>query len=569
MSDAFPKTAPGSEVMYDPELGAQVINESGVSTDGVIAAVMDQHPEMAALVRWGINTQARSGSLFERDIYTTPEKIFDQFRTAHYALENDDIVSGVCDSTESLAFGKLDFEAEEEDEEDVWNQIAADIDLDGRLREMWRELFTVSQFYCAIWWGKKSYTVRGKTDQGVKRKRTFRNLRVPLALTLIDPLKVIPVGNFLFNQEQLVYIADKNEGNQIDQAMTSPGLDPTLSQLIMGKYEPSFDEMRSLNEIAGGAGISGRNLYLLNPKSVWRHGLTRPQFQRFSSVRMKSVFELLDLKHQLRQMDRAHLIGGTNFIVLVTKGSDQIPARPEEIANLQAQVRTVARVPVIVGDHRLKVEIVTPKLDSTLQPERYNGLDARITARLYLMFLTGNFSAGARGDDSIKLARVVARGLQSRRHMLRRGLEQYLIRPTVDQNDELTSQAKLRFHPKRIDLDFDPALASYYLDLRDRGDMSRESVLDEVDISQVDEARKRQREQDRYDKVFVPTNVPFSGQAGPGGGGQGNNGTPNNTGGPADPKAAGRTMGGLRNGGGAAPGTGQGQLPRNPRRRSK
>lgn len=562
MSDNFPKTAPGSEVLYDPELGAQIINESGVSTDNVIAGIMDQHPEMAALVRWGINTQARSGSLFERDVYTTPDKIFDQFRTAHYAMENDDIVSGVCDSTESLAFGKLDFEAEDEDEEDVWNQIAADVDLDSRLREMWRELFTVSQFYCAIWWGTKSYTVRGKTDQGVKRKKTFRRLKVPVALTLIDPLKIIPVGNFLFNQEQLVYIADRAEGNQIDAAMNNPGLDPTITQLILRKYEPSFDEMRSLNEMVGNAGVSGRNLYLLNPKNVFRHGLTRPQFQRFSTVRMKSVFELLDLKHQLRQMDRAHLIGGTNFIVLVTKGSDQIPARPEEIANLQAQVRTVARVPVIVGDHRLKVEIVTPKLDSTLQPERYNGLDARITARLYLMFLTGNFSAGARGDDSIKLARVVARGLQSRRHMLRRALEQYVVKPTIDQNDELSGTAKLRFHPKRIDLDFDPALASYYLDLRDRGDMSRESVLDEVDISQADEARKRQREKDRFDDLFTPTNVPFDGQAP-------QNGGPNNGGGPADPKAAGRRLGGNRNGGGAAPGTGQGELPRNPRRRSK
>lgn len=43
---------------------------------------------------------------------------------------------------------------------------------------------------------------------------------------------------------------------------------------------------------------------------------------------MKSIFELLDLKQQLRQMDRAHLIGGSNFIVLMTMGDkDHYPAR--------------------------------------------------------------------------------------------------------------------------------------------------------------------------------------------------------------------------------------------------
>ena len=138
-------------------------------------------------------------------------------------------------------------------------------------------------------------------------------------------------------------------------------------------------------------------------------------------------------------MDRAHLIGATNFIILVKKGSDQRPAQPGEVDRLQTQVRTLARVPVIVGDHRLSIEIITPKTDTTLQPERYNGLDARITARLYQMFMTGNYSAGAKGDDSIKLARVVARGLEGRRHMLRPSIERHILRPTFAANAQLTS----------------------------------------------------------------------------------------------------------------------------------
>ena len=125
---------------------------------------------------------------------------------------------------------------------------------------------------------------------------------------------------------------------------------------------------------------------------------------------MKSIFELLDLKSQLRQMDRVHLIGGTNFIIVVTKGTDQHPAKPQEIANLQAQVRTVARLPVLVGDHRLQVEIVTPKMDMTLKAERYNSIDSRITGRLYLTMVSGAYQAGTTGDDSIKLTKVIAAG---------------------------------------------------------------------------------------------------------------------------------------------------------------
>lgn len=557
MTENTPMPTQGSEHMVDPIFGSYVINDTDIDNSEVIKALQSDHPELAALVRWGHGTQ-RQGSLFERDVYVGPDDIYKTMEIARHAAQHDDVVSGVIDSTEALAFGKIDFESDDEDEEDIWNQIAADIDLDARLREMWREEFTVSQFYGAIYWGRKTYKVRGKSQKGVSRKKTFNNLLVPRGITLLDPMKVVPVGNLMFNNERLAYIADRGENDVIDQVINGTKSDPTISALIQGRYIPDRAERKWLADLLPESGGVDR-LYTLHPKNVFRHTATRPHFERFAEVRMRSIFELLDLKQQLRAMDRAHLLGGTNFIVLVTKGSDAIPAKPAEISNLQAQVRMVARVPVIVGDHRLKVEIVTPKLDATLQPEKYNGLDSRITARMYQMFNTGNYAAGAKGDDSIKLARVVARGLQARRHMLRRTVEKHIIRPTMEANEAFTSHAKLQFHPKRIDLDFDPNFANYILDLRDRGDISRESILDEVDFSQFDEARKRRVEAEKYDEVFTPVNVPVPGVA-PG----------SNFGGPtADPKAGGRRGGGLRNGGGAAPGSGQGQPAADPRNKSK
>jgi hypothetical protein len=581
-------------VLLDPYFGS-VINETDVPTERVMGEAARLNPLIASIAKWTAETQgtsarSRNGGLLDRDRYVTPENIYEQMRLAHHAVENDDVVSGVLESTESLAFSKVSFYAEDEDEEDVYNQIAADIDLDSRLREMWRELFTTSQFYAAVWWHTKTYKVRGRnTETGVKRKKEF-TLRVPKAITLLDPLKIVPVGNPMFNQEKLAYIADRDEDSVFGEVMTGPrGTDPIIERLIVGKYEPDRKERSWLGEL----GVAPDRLYLLNPATVFRHSATRPQFQRFASVRMKSVFELLDQKQQLRQMDRAHLIGGTNFIVLITKGSDDHPAKPEEIRNLQDSVRVIARVPIMIGDHRLKVEIITPKLDSTLRPERYNTIDSRITGRLYQMFVLGNYSAGSGNDDSAKLVKVIARGMESRRHMLRRTLEVAIFDPIFEKNDTLETAPKLRYHPKNIALDFDPNWASFLLDLRAARELSRETLLSQMDMDQGDEAAMLQREAEKYDDIFM-TQVPFTAPNGtpsggpggppgaPGGGppnapGPGGGGAPGTTpppagpmpGSPAELKRQGRTGGGNRNGGGRAPGTGQGQPPKNVRRKSK
>ncbi len=881
--------------LVDPDLGVQVIDDTGLDIEA--SSVWDSvrhQPEVAAMVRWVTDIlpanegggrggrQTRAGTLFRRDRYLDPGTVFEQMMVARDATESDDIVGGVADTTEALAFNRMSFLCKDEDEEDVWNQLAGDLDLDSRLREMWRELFTFSQFYSCIWWGHKTYKVRGETESGNAKRKTFENLEVPLGLTILDPLKVVPVGGLLFNQESLAYLADPFEVDMLDAAAANdPQADPLARQIILEHYEPSELERRQL----ANAGISIIRLYRLNPANVFRHTLTRPQYQRFAAVRMRSVFEILDLKAQLRQMDRAHLVGGTNFIVLVKKGSDQFPAKPSEVTNLQAQVRTVAQVPVIVGDHRLSVEIVTPKTDKTLEPERYNGLNAALTARLYGMFNTGNFcltvdtqiftrfgwvtfdqlrvgdevltanpstgmsewqattavnvfdhdgpifsmeaashsslstaehrwlvsqrfvpgeyrwefrqahdltaaskipvalpcadlptaatvpddlvellawfwtegnfahggtmwsvnqsptanprncariealfrrlfgepsppeprdevtgrfaggtswrrwgkmgftaptalfdmrrfvsaekiptqaflhaltayqltlfiniavdgdgcrggnkeclfqkdpegivffqqlcvlaglpvstvrhtdlvdrvtllkrqfirpiaaadvkrgpaqaraewvhykgqvwcpttpngtwlakrrgtiyftgnSAGAKNDDSIKLAMVVARGMEGRRRQLKRVIEAKVISETWRRNAALTRDTKLRFHPSRIELTFDPSTVQFLIDMRDRGDISRESYVGELDVDQADEAVLREREKDRYDDIFTPTIVPFTGPV-----------TTTDKPKP-DPRTAGRNQGGNKNGGGAAPGTGQGKAPR-------
>lgn len=542
----------GSTHWFDPQTGGVILNDSEVSTPEVMATLESQAPEVAAIARWA-NSSVRGNarnSLFERDRYVTPDAIYDQFKTAYDAVQTDDIVAGVAEITENIALGWLNFDADAEDESDVFLQVAEDIDLDARVREMWRDRFTISQGYVSVMWGKKRYKARGLTKGGNRRRKEY-NIICPTGMSVLDPLKVVPVGNFMFGQERLAYIANRGEAEQIDEVLAGQNTtDLMVRNLIERRYEPNMSEMQFLSDNK----IDPSRLFLFKPEAVFRHYDTKPAYERFAYVRMKSVFEILDLKHQLRSADRSVLLGASNFIVLIKKGSDQRPAKSEEIHGLQSQVRTIARVPVIVGDHRLSIEIITPKTDSTVKPERYNTLDARLTARLAGILQTGNYAAGASGDDSLKLAKMMSRSLESTRASIIRTIRANILLPMLRRNvGVLESQdVTLHFNPKRISLDFDPSIAIMLQDLRDRGDLSRESHLDELGYDQDAEARRKMREAESgLDEVFKPSFVPFSQNP------QGTDNTPSDSTPPEDPKQAGRRKGGTRNGGGAGPGSGK------------
>jgi hypothetical protein len=374
--------------IYQTTDGTVVINESEASMENALNAVGDAWPELATLANWvqKITPPARKGSILHRDKYTARSKYLEELGVARSAATDDDIVSGALDLTEGLAFSRMKFKAQDLDEQDIWNQIGADLDLDSKFKEWWRELSTVSQVYTAKFWGVKTYKVRGTTDSGTRRKKSFR-LLVPTALSVLDPTKIVPVGNLWFGQEDLAYAADRDEAEMIRKVLDGRASDSIVSQMIVSPYTPTKNERKELSE----AGYPVDTLFLTSKAHVWRHTLTKPDYQRFPDVRLRSIFEILDMKHQLRAVDRTNLIGATHFLILVKKGSDQLPAQSSELISLANQMKTLAKTPVLVGDHRLSVEIVTPKQEFVLKPERWNALDARIASRVLRISFLGNF----------------------------------------------------------------------------------------------------------------------------------------------------------------------------------
>jgi hypothetical protein len=574
-----------ASVSVDRRGRAEIVNLSGVSTALVADAVLDStvpggmQPLVDAMHHWvqhtrGTELPSRRGGLLDRDRYLSPYTYFGKVRTARAALA-DDVVGNAADGTEALALAEVSCVAGDTVHENIWNQIAADLNLDEFFRAAWRTLFTDSAFVAGIWWGKKSYKPRGVTEAGNERRKTF-DLTVPTALTLLDTTRVVPVGGLAFGQERLCYMADTWEAAAFDAILAKRGEAPeravleqalflgddVVSRLMVRRYIPDLWEREDLIR----DGIDDiHNLFLLDPRAVFRHTLTRPHFRRFPDVRLESCMELLDLKTNLRHSDRTHLIGGANMIILITKGTEAHEADQAEVDNVRANARVLAAMPIVVSDHRLKIEIITPKLDMTLRREKHDTIDSRLFARVWQTFVPTGADAN---DDPIKLGKVIGRGLEGRRRMMKRTVENKLfeqIRALNEGGANELSRAKVRFTPANVTLAFDSAWAGFLLDLFELGSVSRETTLGQFDMDQDDEAMYRDREAKDFDHRFRPLLARPGAQAPDGGGGD----QPALPPGPAT-RTGGR-RGGNRNGGGAAPGTNQGQTqsPEQIRRRGR
>lgn len=477
----------------------------------------------AQLEKWVNNARAvtNRSSMFDRAAYTPSENIYDQMRMSRKAVGSDDVVGGTAEVTEGLAFDGVNWESANNDEADIFNQMAAEQDLDALVRKMHREEFTYSQCVLAFWWDEGSFKVRGTTPskggtKGAKRKKVY-DVWYPRAITVLDSCKVVPVGMMQFGQERLAW-----QGTQVEIAQYNQVLDGNLEDELMvrfyaGQYVPSdIDEITELSRM----GVDIGRLILLNDAIVKRHTLTKPDHERFADLRMKRVFRLLDLKQQLMESDRVTLIGAANYILLVKKGDDKDPAYPEEIQNLKENFNYIAKLPVIVSDHRLNIEIVAPKTDFTLNPDKYDLIDNRIAATMLGLFGAMGSRSGNRGDTSLQQARLVARTLENRRHMIRRFLEREIAKAVVEhpknagQFDAIDEPPALTFVPKNVQLDSDQGMAQAILGIRNTGDLSRQSMLEYFGFDQQIEAMRRTLEDESGMDDTFKTAVPFSSPAG-------------------------------------------------------
>jgi hypothetical protein len=172
-------------------------------------------------------------------------------------------------------------------------------------------------------------------------------------------------------------------------------------------------------------------------------------------------------------------------------------------------MRAQSRSPVIISDHRINIEIITPDIQHVLNESKWDVIDQRILARLWGMFTMPNDTGNK--ETSMTMGRVIARGMASRRYMMKRSIEKEVIKEVTEHpsNEGFNEETMIEFSPRRMELEFDPSVVTMIQSLRDRGDMSRETVLTEFGFDQELEASRREYEDDRWPDTFEIPDVPF------------------------------------------------------------
>lgn len=537
----------GTDVdVYDPNISIVYDSDDTKAITG-----LPEHMRAVAskLQEWISDVQERESSsaksMMIREEFSDIRDVFGQMRYAKKVAAADDVVSNVLEMAEGLALQGVKWTSPDPDKADVFNQMAAEMDLDSLVRKVWREEDTISQVVLATWWETGTFSIRGETENGNARKAT-KTVTYPRRVTVLDSAKVMPVGSLHFGMERLAWIPTPVEAQAYRAHLASQSTDPVMDRFYVGFYTPTPAELAELKGTDGNSGLAGilgikdvKELILLNEQYVTRHTLTRSDYERWAPVRLASVFPLIDMKRHLMTADRVSLIGAANYILLVKKGDKDAPAHQAEIDNLKEGFKMLAKIPVIFSDHRLSIEIVTPSQDYTLQSEKYNLIDQRILQKM-VNAIPYVRTTGSDGGGGTGLGRWTARALETRRHQQKRYLERLLARMVMSHPDNAgvfkdDKPPSLAHFPANIMLDSDAQLAQQIISARTMREISRETLLEYFGFDQAIEAMRMAFEEKHYDDIFK-TVVPFSstggappaaqGGAGAGGGRPAGGGTP-------------------------------------------
>jgi hypothetical protein len=484
--------------------GVLIDNRTGLPDGAVEQAVETYFVENASLsgiaAASTFQTYAAEGSLLARAKFTTPGNVYDEIALARDLVERDDDVRAVVGMMIALAFSE-GMENQHPDEQTVklFNGLARHMDLDGVLKRMYREYLIAQQFTTVSLFQRRQAVDVG--DEGDNE-----TMVAPL-IGILPAERIRTIGSDLFGNAELAYLPEPKLERWLvayfDEA-SSPAKraelrrqDPVAAVLFTGPVQ--------LEEEGTDLTGTGPLAWRLNPRMA--HRTTAPKDGNTPRPLLTSNFALLEAKRLLNLMDYALLQGGMSFIVVAKKGSDERPALPAEIENLQQVVRRASRTGVIVGDHRLSFEIITPDLGALLSREKRTLLGRKI-AMTMLRVPEPIEGAGVEGVRSE--LEFISRVIASDRHDLKRHVENFVYDEAAQRNRTLTKGVAKLWFPKIV-LQGTQYFTDYVLKLRDRGDIPRKSAVEAAGFDWEAGVEQRKRElKDKIDDTMMPAAVPFS-----------------------------------------------------------
>jgi hypothetical protein len=450
-------------------------------------------------------TYASQGGLLARGKYQTPGNVYDEIRLARQLAETDDDVRATVGMMVATAFadGMQNHHPDEKTVE-LFNGLASHMNLDGVFKRIYREWLIAQQVTTVC-----LFTRRQAVDVGDEGET--ESMVAPLVgVLLAEQVRVI--GSDLFGNADLAFIPTGKLETWLtayfDDKITPARKaelrrqDPVSAQLFTGPVE--------LDEQLDYTGF-GTRAYRLNPRMA--HRTTAPYDGVAPRPLLTADFALLEAKRLLNLMDYALLQGGMNFIVVAKKGTDDRPALPAEIENLEQVIRRASRTGVIVGDHRLTIEIITPDLNELLNPEKRKLLGRKLAMVLLRMAEQATEQPAAEGMRAE--LEFLARVISSDRLDMRRHVENYIYEECFQRNRTLSKGTPRIWFPKIV-LQGTNYFTDYVLKLRDRGDIPRKTAVEAAGFDWEAGVEQRKRElKDNIDETMMPAAIPFDGATGP------------------------------------------------------
>lgn len=498
-----------------PEGKGVIINETDLP-DEVLehyfvenAAAIGMHPGNH------FTTYVAQGNLMTRPKFRVPMNYVDEVALARDFAERDDDVGAAIGAAQALAFGDgMQHVHPDEVTVALFDEIAEEVGILPKFKELYREWFISGQICTATVFTPRQLSF---TPMGDDRQRT-RTVLCPLVAVLpAEQIRVI--GNDIFGQAKLAYRPFSGRQEQWLQEFFNPRTtaarsaqmrqeDPILTTLLTeqvawsGLLEGTSDWVYADPRDP----IIGNYVYTLNPALVTRTTMPKGQWQN-PRPPLAKIFPLLEAKRLLTIMDYALLESGANFLVVAKKGSDQKPALPGELANLRHTIARASRSGVLIGDHRLDIEIITPKLDELLNPAKRKLLGRKITQALLRVPDVSDADAGASSAAPLD-TEVISRVIASDRDDIRRHVVRQIYKPTGLRNDNVNGFAGVWF-PKIV-LQGMQFWSDMIITLRDRGDIPRKYAVEAAGFNWTAAVQQRKLEiSSGDDEVMKPAAVPF------------------------------------------------------------
>jgi hypothetical protein len=489
------------------------------------------------------------GSMLSRSPFRTPSNVIEEIKLARSVVDTDDDIAAVVGQAIATAFGD-GMENLHEDEKTVllFNKLCGPVNsggmnMDRVLKEMYREYLVAASVTSLSLFTRTRYNFQPSSGERVQAQ-----LATPL-VGVIPAENIRVLTNDIFGNGELAYEpTDPQLRDWLEKFFaktTSAAIrnqmreeEPILAAIFLGKVEVPWNDTDMFTQ--------GKTLYTLNPRMV--HRMTMPKgASAYPRPPLTANFALLEAKRLLNIMDYSLLQGGTNYIVVAKQGSDQRPAIQSEVDNLTDQVRTASRTGVLVGDHRLDIEIITPDLGELLNPAKRKLIGRKLA--MALLRIPEQVTADAGNEGSRSELEFTARTITSDRRDIRRHVEGTIYEEIAERNPSTFTKGPPTLWFPKIILSGVKDFYDSVIKARDRGDIPRKWAVEVLGYPYEAGVSQRRREKAQGDDlVMTPAEVPFNG--GPG------NGPPNDT-------PSGRPPGSSPNNG--RPGSPPGRQPGDPR----